>query len=637
MRRFAITGSGPYGGDRKIVLTPEPGSTLAWADRPQHVTGTVTFNEKCLFSRFCELDNVSSDSDDAGIFPAWTIDHFISKFNAADGQTEGVGLFWHVRNADGKLIVVQDDVSGRLMRVACMALQKGMSRMTGIGGYDLADPADRVFAFDYEHSGRLDHLVLYRPGHGTIWILANHGGAFTPVYQTSAAQTGIGGYDLADPADRVFAFDYEHSGLLDHLILYRPGHGTIWILANAGKTWRPRYRSDTAGGGIGGYDLADPADRILAFDYDSKGLPDHLVLYRPGHGTIWILVNKGGAFTPVYQTRAAQTGIGGYGLADPADDIVTFDYEHDGRLDHLVPYRPGHGTIWVLEHHRGTFSAVFPIPWSELYRASDRLWILDVTRNADGRLEVFGMASDNSIWHTWQTAPGGAWNGGWAELYTATDRLRTLSAGRNGDGRLEVFGTNSDNGIWHTWQTAPGGAWNGGWARLYTAADQLMMLRAATNSDGRLEVVGIAPDERIWHTWQTTPGGAWNGGWAELYGPGDRLRTLEVGVNADGRLEVFGIASDASIWHTWQTTPGGAWNGSWAELYGPADRLRNLDVGRNGDGRLEVGSRASASPVAPGAGHLAARRRPPGLRDVRRGRAPAAPGQQAGPGHPAAG
>jgi hypothetical protein len=34
----------------------------------------------------------------------------------------------------------------------------------GIGGYDLKSPADRAFAFDYDSSGKLDHLALYRPG-----------------------------------------------------------------------------------------------------------------------------------------------------------------------------------------------------------------------------------------------------------------------------------------------------------------------------------------------------------------------------------------------------------------------------------------------------------------------------------------
>ena len=100
----------------------------------------------------------------------------------------------------------------------------------GIGGYDLKSPADQAFAFDYDGSGKLDHLAVYRPGTGTIWILKNSGGSFTPVYAQGDPGSGIGGYDLKSPADRVIAFDYDGSGKLDHLAVYRPGTGTIWIL-----------------------------------------------------------------------------------------------------------------------------------------------------------------------------------------------------------------------------------------------------------------------------------------------------------------------------------------------------------------------------------------------------------------------
>jgi hypothetical protein len=61
---------------------------------------------------------------------------------------------------------------------------------------------------DYDSSGKLDHLALYRPGTGTIWILKNTGGAFAPVYHQGDPGNGIGGYDLKSPADRAFAFDY---------------------------------------------------------------------------------------------------------------------------------------------------------------------------------------------------------------------------------------------------------------------------------------------------------------------------------------------------------------------------------------------------------------------------------------------
>jgi spore germination protein YaaH len=53
---------------------------------------------------------------------------------------------------------------------------------------------------------------------------------WSPVYAQGDPGSGIGGYDLASPADRAFAFDYDGSGKLDHLVVYRPGTGTIWIL-----------------------------------------------------------------------------------------------------------------------------------------------------------------------------------------------------------------------------------------------------------------------------------------------------------------------------------------------------------------------------------------------------------------------
>lgn len=57
------------------------------------------------------------------------------------------------------------------------------SRSTdGIGGYDLKSSADIVFAFDYNHSGKLDHIALYRPGNGSFFIV-KHGHAWFVVHQ----------------------------------------------------------------------------------------------------------------------------------------------------------------------------------------------------------------------------------------------------------------------------------------------------------------------------------------------------------------------------------------------------------------------------------------------------------------------
>ena len=76
----------------------------------------------------------------------------------------------------------------------------------------------------------MDHIVLYRPGKGAIFILKNNAGNFSPVFAQGDPGNGIGGYDLKSPADLAFAFDNNGSGKMDHLVLYRPGTGTIWIL-----------------------------------------------------------------------------------------------------------------------------------------------------------------------------------------------------------------------------------------------------------------------------------------------------------------------------------------------------------------------------------------------------------------------
>jgi hypothetical protein len=171
------------------------------------------------------------------------------------------------------------------MWIARSPFQPVYQTSSGIGGYDLRSPADQAFAFDYDGTGKLDHLVFYRPGTGAIFILKKAGATFTPVFISGNPATGvyngIGGYDLKSPADRGFAFDYDGTGKLDHPVFYRPGTGAIFILKKAGATFMPVFISGNSAigvyDGIGGYDLKSPADRAFAFDYDGSGKTDYLV------------------------------------------------------------------------------------------------------------------------------------------------------------------------------------------------------------------------------------------------------------------------------------------------------------------------------------------------------------------------
>src|ERR1035437_2043642 len=275
----------------------------------------------------------------------------------------------------------------------------------GIGGFDLKYAADRTFVFDYDGSGKLDHLVLYRPGTGIIWILKNSHGNFSPVYQPGDLGNGIGGFDLKSAADRAFAFDYDGSGKLDHLVLYRPGTGTVWILKNSHGNFSPVYQQGDPGNGIGGFDLKSTADRIFAFDYDGSGKLDHLALYRPGTGTIWILKNSHGNFSPVYNQGDPGNGIGGFDLKSAADRAFAFDYDGSGKLDHLALYRPGTGTIWILKNSHGSFSPVYNqgdpgngIGGYDLKSTADRVFAFDYNSTGKPDHLVLYRPDTGTIW-----------------------------------------------------------------------------------------------------------------------------------------------------------------------------------------------------------------------------------------------
>ncbi len=127
-----------------------------------------------------------------------------------------------------------------------------------------------MFAFDWDSSGKQDHLVLYRPGARIFWVMQNSGGAFSAVYTSGNGVSPLPNlnYDLSSTADQVFAYDYNVSGKQDHLVFYRPGTGIIWIFQNSNGALTPVYISSgiprvtisgqvtSAGAGLPGVNMA---------------------------------------------------------------------------------------------------------------------------------------------------------------------------------------------------------------------------------------------------------------------------------------------------------------------------------------------------------------------------------------------
>ena len=216
----------------------------------------------------------------------------------------------------------------------------------GMGDFPLTDSRDRIIAFDWSGSGRLDHLLCYRPGAGFLTILQRGSdGTFTSVWSST---TGIGGWDLGGANDQIIAYDYEGRGNLDYALIYRPGSGGITIMQHrSDDTFANVYWQGDPGNGIADFPLSDPADRIIAYDFAGTGRLDHLFCYRPGAGLVRILARQTGTttFVPVYTKPG---GIGGYDFGDPSDMAVAIDPTGTGTLGGLALCRPGSDVVWIV-------------------------------------------------------------------------------------------------------------------------------------------------------------------------------------------------------------------------------------------------------------------------------------------------
>jgi hypothetical protein len=90
-----------------------------------------------------------------------------------------------------------------------------------------------------------------------------------------------------------------------------------------------------------------------------------------------------------------------------------------------------------------------------------------VAANADGRLELFASAAvdddHGDLWHVWQTAPNNGWST-WQSFGSpgggTTSGGGDVAVGSSSNGALHVFVTASDQNMWHRWQTRPNGGWS---------------------------------------------------------------------------------------------------------------------------------------------------------------------------------
>ena len=132
--------------------------------------------------------------------------------------------------------------------------------------------------------------------------------------------------------------------------------------------------------------------------------------------------------------------------------------------------------------------------------------------SADGRLELFAVGVDGSLYHAWQVAVGGGWSNWASHGHPATSLLhRPPALAPGADGRLELFAVGDDGLLYHIWQVAVNAQWSDWFSHGRPTEFPLKGTPAlASQQDGRLHIFVVDSNGSLFSGQQTTPNGTWS-------------------------------------------------------------------------------------------------------------------------------
>jgi hypothetical protein len=331
-----------------------------------------------------------------------------------------------------------------------------------------------------------------------------------------------------------------HDGRLEIVAIAGPGKG---VADRVSTFWQERPNGDWSGrSALGRPDSGLVADSPPAIAQNADGRLEAAVV--------------GGDFTirHVYQDRPGGEWSGWWSLGQPETEAQVRVFgpvlaqNSDGRLELFV--QGGDGAVWHLWQTTASTSAWGP--WSSLGQPGGHdCGILEVAQNSDGRLELFTVASDGAVWHRWQRSAGGGW-APWSSLgippASAEDSMfvADLAVARNQDGRLELFAVASDSTVWHRWQRRAGG-W-AAWSLLGGFLPEFAFVAARANADGRLLLVAQWAGSMLLQREQIAPNSGWSPWW--ILGPQPSpLWSPTLATNQDGSLEQLWLIEPGDLFH----------------------------------------------------------------------------------------
>lgn len=307
------------------------------------------------------------------------------------------------------------------------------------------------------------------------------------------------------------------------------------------------------------YPIAQAAIVSMAPAYISQPPVSAITETLGGKQTVFGATGFGGLFQGALALNAAAVA-GRYGInwapeftgTPPQLKTVTSAQNSDGRVEvfaldrigqiwHTWQIRPGDDTSWS--------------PWANM---SGNLTSISVTRNHDGTLQLFGTGTDG-VTYTRNQILGGdfviaqsnpvpavnTWTD-WkwmADGWTSQDVAVTNLAGR-----IELFGIGTDHTIWHReqnlWNASDptvAGNWSS-WSRVPASPGDARELAVATNAAGKIFLASVGAGDQVSDILKIDDRGRDTDytAWGHLSGPIHHLAMAGL-TQAPGTIQLFGL------------------------------------------------------------------------------------------------
>jgi hypothetical protein len=207
---------------------------------------------------------------------------------------------------------------------------------------------------------------------------------------------------------------------------------------------------------------------------------------------------------------------------------------------------------------------------------------------------ILDVKDTNPVFPTEALALSGSGRGwsGFQSLKGVWPNSDHIALGANADGRLQLFMVGENHSLYTDYQKEVNGGWSGfrSFGGVWPNSDHIAL---GANADGRLQLFMVGENHSLYTDYQTQINGGWLSKFESFGGAWPNSDHIALGPNADGRLQLFMLAENGELVTNYQTEVNGGFLSEFklfgqVEGYAAWSHSDDIALGANADGRLQL-------------------------------------------------